>query len=62
MENWYFYKLVVARTGSAGSETRVLESCGKYRKSEVETKLLYLRARRLRRLASGLRPSLLKNY
>ena len=35
-------KPVVARTGSAGSETRVMESFGKYRKSEVERKLLYL--------------------
>ena len=40
-----FLKPVVARTGSAGSETRVVESCGKYRKSEVERKLLYLRPR-----------------
>ena len=39
MENWYFYKPVLARTGSAGSETRVMESCVKYGKSEVERKL-----------------------
>ena len=42
MENWDFYKPVVARTGSAESKTRVMESCGKYRKSEAERKLLYL--------------------
>jgi len=53
-------KPVVARTGSAESKARVMESFGKYKESEAERKLLYLRTRRLRRLASGLRPSLLK--
>ena len=38
-------KPVVARTGSAESKTRVMESFGKYKESEAERKLLYLRPR-----------------
>ena len=45
MENWYFYKPVVARTGSAESKTRVMESFGKYKEPEAERKLLYVRPR-----------------
>ena len=40
-----FYKPVVARTGSAESKARVMESFGKYKESEAERKLLYLRPR-----------------